>query len=680
MPVVAVNSTSLAFGNAMATELGCYGILPEPALVQRISLQAPNVARKMCNDILKEYTVGKLNKPLFTNWESRTEFKFEEMVVQILGYMFQLSGNDLEDPSYMQNLLSKVDYDKLQLLSLATDEQATNKLNTLLEGKMSLDKASVNTLTDGALYFFDIINNTTRIKSDEARMAMLYAMVSSGRASLRNALSMFKCKPSDAMRYAAVKKDFTQVKLPATTMYASLKWNERIALLEFLNGNTFDYLSEAMGQNRECWTRFFKHIHLFDQKDFVKRFPLVNLAARVSCGHKTEDFPKEFTNAWYELVHGGIIEILPSGNTVYRTFASRIATAIENQDFDKIVSLCSKNSGYLLRNLATVSNGVSKKHESKFVDFVRESLDKANPDVLFSILGINVDAKYRVIDVKGDTIVTDANYPRVIKDIQGDITRLIQSKYGFNGKVVVDKDIKNMGVPFLSKNSDLVRGTRIKFDDKEFLYFFMHWVQKTDRTDLDHSYISFDSNWNSETVYFGYQANSYLTHGGDITNAPAPNGATEYGKIRLKDIPKSVKYIAPVVNVYTGAAFSENAIAYAGFMFSDSSNFDIKRDHVRYDLSQPAKSNIPFIVDVVNREIVIIDYNNRTPHGITAHSEIGNLKKIISATNDKNFITVGMLAKMLSGDGDSVDLTIKKTVSGENKTEIDPQSLFSLFA
>lgn len=668
------NARSLAYANAVATELACYGVEVDRALVKRISYLTIEQANEICLQILGDYTVGRLNPPLFKNWEKRTYFSFDEVVLQICGYILQISGNDLENPDYMDNLLSTVNYKKEKFLKLATEDQAFEKFQELISARVSQDKENQKLLFQLSSLFFDSVKE--RIHSDEARIAVLIS--AANQQGLYTSLEKLNCKPADVLRYSAAIENFEQVKLPADVKYSTLNWQQRNALLSYLNKFEFDDLCESMGQNRQAWERFFKHSHLFSQKTFVNRYPNLGLGARISSGFKLDQIPTNYKKLINELLEDKTIEILPTGNTVYRTFASRIGRAIDYYDFKEIKKLLDKNSGYLLRNLTHISNGVSKENASEFVSFVREKIKFAQASVLFSILGINVDAKYRVIDVKGNTVVTEANYPQFIKDIQGDIRREIQKRWGKKGQVTVDNSLKNQIVPFLSKNSDLGRGTKYKFEGKKYLYFFVHWVQPINiNTDLDTSYLAFDYKGGHDVVYYADQVRGYITHGGDITSAPAPNGGTEYGRIDLSKIPQDKAYIAPVINVFSGAALSDNKEAYAGFMFSDSPTFELNQEHIRYNLSQPANSNIPFVLDVKNKEIVVVDFNNRLRGGCTAHSEIENVKKLISATNDKAVITMGILADILSGDSKETSLSIVPQVTGKN--EIAPESLATLF-
>lgn len=671
------NPKSMAIANAMAIELMNYYVYTTRDLLHEISYTDSNTAMQFCSNVLKDYTVGKLNRPLFPNWESRTEFTFTEMVVQIFGYVVQLSGNDLQDPSYMEKLLDRVNLTEEKRVALAPKLVARSLFFDLAYSKVPLEKDRLKTLVGLAEVFYSDCEFNKRIYSDESRIAVLLNL--SKKIGLFNALTKLQCKPIDTLRYAATLLNFDQVKLPSDVLYANLTWKQRTELLAYLDTFSYEELFEATGLNRQVWTKFYKHIHLFSQKDFINRYKTIGFVARVSMGYKEEVIPRQYFKTLDKFLEEGIVESTESENLVYRTFASRIQTAINNKDFYKIKSLLENNGSYLLRNLATVSTGIHKNFEQEFIELVKSKLPTASVDLLFSILGINVNSEYRVIDIKGNTVIEEANYPDFITTIQQEIKVELNRKYGLSGKIIVEGKLRDKVVPFLSRNSDLDRGSKIKIGSSKYLYMFVHWVQSNSRrTDLDLSAVTFDSNWDQTTVYFGNQANSYISHSGDITNAPAPNGATEYIRINMSSIPKDKKYILPIINVYAGDVFSNNDVAYAGFMLSDSKEFCLEQEHVRYDLAQPANSNIPFMLDTENNEIIILDFNNRQSNGYTAYSEIGTMKKLISASLDRNIITIDKFAKILSGSSNKTELSVVSTVKSEN--EIEPADLIKLFS
>lgn len=546
-------------------------------------------------------------------------------------------------------------------------------MSNLFGAQVSLDKKSSANLIKAAEYLD--IKFFNYIKSDEARVAALLGV--SRNNNLKDSLVGLKCKPADVMRYAAAKKDFDSVKLPDRVIYSNLKWSERVGLLGFLESNfDFDYLSEALGTNRNNWDRFFKHIHLSSQPDFVRRFPNTCLSYFIASRYKKEAIPAVLHENVDSLISENTIETTDEGSLVYRTFASRMQTAIEQKDIKSIEILGNKRKGYILRNLTAVANGIYKYNNERFVKFVRGLLPSASVDVLFSILSIDINAKYRVIDIKGDTRVEEANYNPVIGSIQGDIENELYRRFGFKGKVAVEESLKNNIVPFLAKNTNLGRGTRHKVDKKN-LYLYVHWIQDGSRTDIDHSFICFDANWKSEMVWYGRQANDYISQSGDITSAPAPHGATEYGCIKVDSIPKNVKYIVPLINVFSGEDFKRNKLVRAGFILSDSNQFNIDRDHTSYNLDQPAKGNIPFVFDVDKKELVVLDINVRESGlGRSAHGYEETIRKVVEASRTKNYISIQKLANILSGDSKETSLVITNKANSSN--EIAPESLFSL--
>lgn len=673
----AFNKSAMSVANAMQLELLDYGVHVSQNLVDRIANNDTNTSLDFCTNILKDYTVGKLNPPLFPNWEHRTEFSFSERVFQILGYVFQISGNDLEDPSFMKNLTDKIKFnnEQIKFIDLATDLESKTKFLELARSKVGLNREQIRNLANLVRYFYSDVNLNERIYNDEARISVLLELEKE--FGLMVSLKTLKCSPIDALRYSAALLDIDQVKLASDVLYASLTWKHRISLLQFLDSFSYETLFETTGQNREVWTRFYKHIHLFSQKEFINRFPIIGFVARISMGFKEEVIPSKYYKILDMMLEEGVVESTESQNLVYRTFASRVKSAIDDRDFNKISKLMETNSSYLLRNLTVVANGVDNTHVVEFVELVKSKLSKATPNVLFSLLGINVNAKYRIIDIKGNSVVEEANYPSFIKDIQNDTRNELKRRYALPGKVEVNLDLKRSVVPFLSRNTELDRGSTLKVDNSKYLYMFVHWIQNQKRTDLDLSVVSFDREWNSSVLYFGNQVNSYITHSGDIIDAPAPKGATEYIRINLSKIPAGIKYILPIVNVFTGDVFSDNKEVYAGFLFSDSNKFKLSSEHIRYDLTEPANSNIPFLLDVSANDIMILDFNNRLQFGLTAHSEISNMKKLISAANDKVIVTIEMLADILSGEEDIISLKVKKTALKEN--EIEPNELSKLF-
>ena len=661
-------SNSVKIANLLSIELMNYGIQISADLRNEIAKLGSSDAQSVADDILKANTMGSLVPPLFRNWEQRKAFTTGEIVVQLFAYVFQISGNDLYDPEYLNSL--DRDFDFTKTLTLASKDEATKKFNTLASTRVPLDMASMKLVAQLAKTL--PLDDCGRIFSNEVRVSVIDG---DGGCNFK----AFKGQPTDVLRLFALRnnQNTLDMKLPVDVKFDALSWSERIKTLEFLESFGFEYLSEEMGKNRGAWTKFFNHIHAFGQKGWGNRFPNFMMASMASVQRNAKLINPKTLKSFQGLVASGVVEEV-SGKFVYRTFASRVESTLGGYDeFSQISNLFAGKGSYVLSNLTSISSKIKKIHAAKFVTLVRGFLTNAPVKTLFSILSIDVNAEWRVIDVKGNTKIEPANYSSIIGDIQGDIKIALHERFGFEGKVVVDDGLKTQGVPFLTTSSQLSRGTRYSFTDDEYLYFFMKWIQPDNCcTDLDHSIVYFNDAWESQHVSFSRQVDTFIKHGGDITSAPAPHGASEYSQIDLNHIPKAVKYIVPSVFVFSGVKLSNNDEAYAGFYFGNRQSFSLKQEHTRYDFTQPSGFNVPFIIDVEKREIVVVDYNQEASSNVI-QSAVSDIKNLISATNTKNYITIEVLADILSGDKDYTSLNISNVEGDQSKS---PQELFSLFA
>lgn len=683
-----VKSTKIA--NLLAVELANYGLMVDWEILSRLSRFTGEKAQRFAEKILQEYTIGRLNPPLFKNWEDRTSFTLEERVFQIFGYVFQFCGNDFENIQFFNELKEKVDYEGVQRIELATGDEFQAYFESLLGANFALDKKTSNKIVEVLEYFSDNLSSLPRIKSAEIRTAVILALYSNKKSwsnyTLFDLFKALRCNSIDVLRFAAAKRDFQLFKLPADVKYANLSWSERVAcssFLEYKAKNDGMDIYEDMGLNQTAWLRFFKHTHFLGQKGFQNRFPFLTKAVFISSGAKLESITNK--TALYEineLSKDGLVEVTDGGNLVYRTFASRIQSAIDEKNWSAIKKCLSEKgrANYLFRNMTTVSNGVPAKNEKDFLKLIRDSIEKIDVGILFSILQIDVCAKYRIIDVKGDTRLEAAAYPSFFNNVQKTIKDYLVEKYGVSGQIVVEPGLENKIVPFLSKNTNTERGTQIFLGDEPYLFFYCHWIEKDTRTDLDLSFISYDKDWEPAIISFREQANQYIQHSGDFTSAPKPNGATEFGRISLNAIPRSTRYIVPVINCFTGNDFKQNTKVTVGFFTSNNNKFTLTRDHYKYNIERESQMNCPLVFDLENTKngvVTILDYNRKERMGWVAESYSSDIMKLIEVVKTKNYFSIGKFAEMFSGESKKVSITI--TNSPKNDKEIAPGSLHSIF-
>jgi stress response protein SCP2 len=645
--------------NATALELMQYGYLMSEPL--RRALEVSPRREHDCAALRDKFTAGQLNRPLFTNWEDRRGWTYGDLRVQILTYVFRINGNDLYDPNYMDQLLGQVDINDFITIELASDKDAVTYAKGLAGRATPLTGEERRNLSRLAL----ALNlSDVRFKNDENKALVLTAVANE--KFLAVALRGLGATARDVLRYAAARRDPEQVNLPNEVKYSNLTWQERKAMLRHINDlaqKNFEDVCEQMGLNRNSWARFAKHFKVFRQDKF-KDYPYALSAFYASLGSRLDTVRPEAGKVLRNLIAGGVVEVVPTSQTLaYRTFASRVQSAINNRDFSEMMSLVGNRPGYLLRNLQTLSNAVSTKHVPEFLRYVSQALPKASFSHLLSLLRINPESSHRIIDANGLTTVQAANYPAWFSQLRVAVQGEVRRRFGLDGVVALEEGVENLVPPFASRNTEMARGAILPAENFPYMYFYMHWVQNGHRrTDLDHSYLCFDENWNAEMVYFGRQNNSYISQSGDILDAPAPNGATEYGQIRMDRIPKNIRYIVPVINVYSGDAFDKLPTSYAGFFGSDSASFRLNQATMRYDLKGNSQSNIPFVLDVWQRRVIVVDINTREYLGRTAYGSAGQAVDIIKAAISQNTVTVGELAALIENPlSANVSMTITKS-------------------
>ena len=159
----------------------------------------------------------------------------------------------------------------------------------------------------------------------------------------------------------------------------------------------------------------------------------------------------------------------------------------------------------------------------------------------------------------------------VVRDILALIDGEITSRLP-DGPVVIDPAILGAALPLSGKPLPaglgiFPRGSVTKVDG-DLLRFFIYWRQKSQRTDYDLSALFLDESYgNPRHISWTRLSDEGAQHSGDITNAPAPDGASEFINIGLAKIGRG--FIVPQVYIYSGEGFHEVDESFFGFMTRD---------------------------------------------------------------------------------------------------------------
>ena len=132
----------------------------------------------------------------------------------------------------------------------------------------------------------------------------------------------------------------------------------------------------------------------------------------------------------------------------------------------------------------------------------------------------------------------------------------------------------------------------------ELLRFFIYWRQQRQRTDYDLSALFLDEQYaNPRHISWTRLSDGEAEHSGDITQAPAPDGASEFINIRLARLGRG--FIVPQVHIYAGEGFHEVDESFFGFMTRDGEQagqpFEARTVRMKSALYGTSRTAVPLV-------------------------------------------------------------------------------------
>lgn len=316
--------------------------------------------------------------------------------------------------------------------------------------------------------------------------------------------------------------------------------------------------------------------------------------------------------------------------------------------------------------------------------FMIESLAHAAPSVSGRVLlGLREHLQNRATagetarifpNRKGKAWVTPDTRPLLDSAVVVSLSETIDSEIARRlpalANLIVDPAMLGVALPLTEKHKPrgcgvLPRGSRTPLiGDPSVLRFFTYWRQTSNRTDYDLSVLTLSDEWqpNGQCSYTSLKHGDFLTHSGDITEAPAP-GSTEFIDVALRRIPSSTHAIVPQINLFSGEDFETVAESFFGFMGRESMHtgdgrreprglpFEASTVQAKSELHGKGKVALPvaFIRGTSGWEALWlhlalsgIRWGNRVEQN--RHS----VSLQISAIANRRYLTVGYLASMLA--------------------------------
>lgn len=412
---------------------------------------------------------------------------------------------------------------------------------------------------------------------------------------------------TDILRYA-VSLSGGDVSLKEKTAFLNFSRAERRRMLSALEAIPAHAATEDILRWKMRWVRLGEKLHA---GDYLKQFPNAN----------------------------AVLNTIRDKKSTFKTFGSRVETAIADGDVTNAVKTLKKRSGEFARRLDKLIRTDKKSANEVLSEFSAVAKDVSTP-VLLQVLGHfkgRNTQKTRFFMPKGNTAkvqIAETELPKIGKRTCNNVVKIcneaLKSKFAKLpelGKVYVDESLKDYIVPFSQRSASkalrtLVRGTKINIPDGDTLRFFIWWKDGTSRTDIDLSAVAYNEDFKYLTDISYYNLKSFGGyHSGDITSAP--HGASEFIDVNFASALKSgARYIIMTVNSFTQQPYCDLPECFAGWMIRESASsgeiYEPKTVQDKVDLASNTTVVIPVIFDMQERKAIWVDL------GLSSRTSLNN--------------------------------------------------------
>jgi len=397
---------------------------------------------------------------------------------------------------------------------------------------------------------------------------------------------------TDALRVAAVWSDGDQTLEVAPRF--KLKRSQRRAIALALEAvlEKSDYALFDFARHRELWKRLFTALRVSDY-----RVPRVQAAAHMLFEDQLSSIDSLIEYLIKDRDFDGLLIHL---KTMPGVFARRLHELIRKMpgQRDEILDAFAKEAPRVsTRVLVQLRNYFSGPSNSEA------------PNLPFS--GKSRSARNGFLENR-----KSGDYSDVLEAVDSALATKLQGR-----KVYIGDQGDRIGVLTSNRSTALgarpmAPGSRVSVEkDAQYLTLFTHWKNMagddySSRVDLDLSALFLsDDLQRSEHLSFYSTTSEHARYSGDITDAP--NGAEEYIAVDVEHAKsRGFRYIAVVVNSYSGQKINTIPECYAGIASANSlkfRDFDAASVETRFDLTASGREVVPFLLDLETMELVWTD-------------------------------------------------------------------------
>lgn len=400
------------------------------------------------------------------------------------------------------------------------------------------------------------------------------------------------------------------VSLAENTKFKSMPRSQRKLFAQLLVKVTTE---EDINRHRSKWVKLFHNLHIGDYSP-----TLFKIASKIRNNQPIETFNGQVQESLNKCNLPRLLGLLVQRPGEFARKLDHLLRKFPKSECETILASFFKIANQLPTRTITQVLGHFN-HRNKLMtspehSIVRVAFPKGNTQRATTIAPLdNRDIFYFFVE-------------QLISGLESEL-KLRFSKLPSLGKVWIDPQLKECPIPSQQRSASsglfsVARGTRLNLGslDKNTLRFFVYWIGQ----DIDLSASLHDENFKliEHISYTNLRSTKYqAAHSGDITNAPAPNGAAEFIDLTIDQAAKSgIRYAVMNVFVFRGPTFKEHEACHAGWMMRSvpKSNeiFDPKTVSQKIDIRTDAQGVIPVVFDLVERKAIWCDLaqKDRTPY------------------------------------------------------------------
>ncbi|CAN5913594.1 hypothetical protein BH11MYX2_BH11MYX2_12840 [soil metagenome] len=410
--------------------------------------------------------------------------------------------------------------------------------------------------------------------------------------------------------------------------------NLRRTVLEALDTIDPEKLAADVPRHASLWKRVGERLHPYE---YAKRLPTAALAFAIARGTKISTATFGTTLAAQA---GQLRRVRIENDRVHvEAWGAPIEDALRIGDARAAVEHLAAKPGELLRRADHLVRVAQAKQPAALTDVLRAittAAAKGAPATLLSLAAhvAKRDAPFprRVFFPKAEVLhawsTPDKRAPLqadAIAAIEDAARSALLARAEARPKFprgVIDRGLVDLLAPISERNASPAkiawpRGSETMLPLGEKLRLFLHWEQPPNKqVDLELSVALFDEHWRhvdtcdfTNLVVDAPDVPRAAVHSGDLTDAPAPLGASEFVDLDVTALARTARHAVMVVFSYNAVAFDKLPFGFAGLMLAsaEGTHFDPRAVAQRFDLTGRSTVLVPLTIDLAARRLRWLD-------------------------------------------------------------------------